>query len=153
MKRILFITVTIAAAVTVIGIVIAIGVTGHNAAVRAAAEATAVKSLITIAEQQEYYYNSHQRSSFGTFDEMLAEQLLDKRFAGTAPVVDGYVYSISVSPKTTTARAAFAVNADPLRAEGFGATGKNHFYLDSRDSTIHVNNTQSASASDPPLGQ
>ena len=58
-----------------------------------------------------------------------------------------------VTPKSTTQQAAFAVNADPEKAEGFCATGKNHFYLDSTDKTIHVNSTQPATVADPPLGQ
>jgi len=155
MKRVLFIAVVVATSIVIaiIGILIAVGVTGWKAAVKTANEAAAIKTLITIAEQQKFYYNSHQRSSFGTFDEMLKEDLLDTRFAGTAPVVDGYVYSMRVIPKSTTAQAGFAVNADPQVTEGFGATGKNHFYLDSDSNTVHVNLTQPATATDPPVGQ
>src|SRR5438034_7083861 len=87
--------------IAIIGILIAVGVTGWKAAVRAANEAAAVKTLRTIAEQQMLYYNSHQRTSFGTFDEMLKENLLDTRFAGTTPVLDGYVYMMKVIPKST----------------------------------------------------
>src|SRR5712664_3073421 len=75
--------------IAIIGILIAVGVTGWKAAVRSANEAAAIKTLRTIAEQQMLYYNSHQRSTFGTFDEMLKENFLDTRFAGTTPVLDG----------------------------------------------------------------
>ena len=54
---------------------------------------------------------------------------------------------------STSQQAAFAVNADPVLTEGFGATGKNHFYLDSNNDTIHVNSTQPATASDPTIRQ
>lgn len=139
--------------IAIIGILIAVGVTGWRAAVRAANEAAAIKTLRTIAEQQMLYYNAHQRSSFGTFELMLKENLLDTRFAGTTPVVDGYVYNMRVIPKSTTQQAGFAVNADPQISEGVGATGKNHFYMDSETNTIHVNETQPAAISDPPIGQ
>jgi len=139
--------------IAIIGILIAVGVTGWKAAVKAANEAAAIKTLRTIAEQQMLYYNSHQRSTFGTFDEMLKEGLLDSRFAGTTPVVEGYVFNMQVVPKSTTTQAGFAVNADPQVTEGVGATGKNHFYLDSNSNTIHVNSTQPATATDPPIGQ
>ena len=139
--------------IAIIGILIAVGVTGWKAAVKAANEAAAIKTLRTIAEQQMLYYNAHQRSSFGTFDEMLGEKLLDTRFAGTTPVVDGYVYNMRVVPKSTTTQAGFAVNSDPQVTDGVGATGKNHFYLDSDSNTIHVNATQPATATDPPIGQ
>ena len=139
--------------IAIIGILIAVDVTGWKAAVRSANEAAAIKTLKTIAEQQMLYYNSHQRSAFGTFDEMLKEGLLDSRFAGTTPVVDGYVYVMRVTPKSTTAQPGFAVNADPQVTEGVGATGKNHFFLDSNSNTIHVNSTQAATVTDPPIGQ
>jgi prepilin-type N-terminal cleavage/methylation domain-containing protein len=139
--------------IAIIGILIAVGVTGWRAALRAANEAAAIKTLRTIAEQQMLYYNAHQRTSFGTFDEMLKENLLDTRFGGATPVVDGYVYNMRVIPKSTTQQAGFAINTDPQVSEGVGATGKNHFYLDSDTNTIHVNETQPATATDPPIGQ
>ena len=60
--------------IAIIGILIAVGVTGWKAAVKSANEAAAIKTLRTIAEQQMLYYNSHQRSTFGTFDEMLKDR-------------------------------------------------------------------------------
>ncbi len=139
--------------IAIIGILIAVGVTGWRAAVRAANEAAAIKTLRTIAEQQMLYYNSRQRSSFGTFEEMRQENLLDERFAGTTPIVEGYVFSMKVIPKSTTEQAGYSVNADPQVTEGVSATGKNHFYLDSNSNTIRVNATQPASSADPPIGQ
>ena len=139
--------------IAIIGILIAVGVTGWKAAVKAANEAAAIKTLRTIAEQQMLYYNAHQRSTFGTFDEMLKENLLDTRFAGTTPVVEGYVFQMRVIPKSTTSQPGYAVNSDPQVTDGVGATGKNHFYFDSDSNTIHVNPTQPATAADPPIGQ
>jgi prepilin-type N-terminal cleavage/methylation domain-containing protein len=139
--------------IAIIGILIAVGVTGWKTAVKSANEAAAIKTLRTIAEQQMLFYNSHQRSTFGTFDEMLKENMLDTRFAGTTPVVEGYIFQMRVIPKSTSTQPGYAVNADPQVTEGVGATGKNHFYLDSDSNTIHVNPTQPATVSDPPIGQ
>ena len=139
--------------IAIIGILIAVGVTGWKAAVKWANEAAAIKTLRTIAENQMLFYNSHQRSTFGTFDEMLKENMLDTRFAGTTPVVEGYVFQLRVIPKSTSTQPGYVVNADPQVTEGVGATGKNHFYLDSDSNTIHVNPTQPATATDPPIGQ
>ena len=139
--------------IAIIGILIAVGVTGWRAAVRSANEAAAIKTLRTTAEQQMLYYNAHQRTTFGTFDEMLKEGLLDTRFSGTTPVVEGYIFQMKVIPKSTTSQAGYSVNADPQVTEGVGATGKNHYYLDSNTNTIHVNANQPASATDPPIGQ
>src|SRR4029453_17159989 len=112
--------------IAIIGILIAVGVTGWRAAVKAANEAAAVKTLRSIAEQQMLYYNSHQRSTFGTFEEMLKENLLDTRFSGSTPVVDGYVYTMKVIPKSTSQQPGYAINADPQVSEGVSATGTNH---------------------------
>jgi prepilin-type N-terminal cleavage/methylation domain-containing protein len=139
--------------IAIIGILIAVGVTGWKAAVKAANEAAAIKSLRTIAEQQMLYYNSHQRTTFGTFEEMRKENLLDSRFDGTTPVVEGYVFAMKVIPKSTTQQPGYTINADPQVSEGVGATGKNHYYLDSDSTTTHVNPTQPATVSDPPIGQ
>jgi len=139
--------------IAIIGILIAVGVTGWKAAVKSANEAAAIKTLRTIAEQQMLFYNSHQRSTFGTFDEMLKENLLDTRYAGTTPVVEGYIFTMRVIPKSTMTQPGYAINCDPQVTEGVGATGKNHFYLDADSNTIHVNSSQPATITDPPIGQ
>ena len=139
--------------IAIIGILIAVGVTGWKAAVKSANEAAAIKSLRSIAEQQMLYFNSHQRSSFGSFEEMRKENLLDSRFDGSTPVVEGYIFTMKVIPKSTAQQAGYTINADPQVSEGVGATGKNHFYLDSDSNTIHVNATQPAAITDPPIGQ
>jgi prepilin-type N-terminal cleavage/methylation domain-containing protein len=139
--------------IAIIGILIAVGVTGWRAAVRSANEAAAIKTLRSIAEQQMLYYNAHQRSSFGTFEEMLKENLLDTRFNSSTPIVDGYVYTMKVIPKSTSQQAGYTINADPQVTEGVAATGKNHFYVDSDTNTIHVNPNQPATVTDPPIGQ
>ena len=139
--------------IAIIGILIAVATVGYKAAIRAANETAAVKTLRTIAEQQMLYFNAHQRSKFGTFDEMLKDNLLDTRFAGNAPGVDGYIFTMRVIPKSTTQQPAYSVNADPLLSEGVSATGKNHFYVDSDTNTIHVNDSQPATKDDKPIGQ
>jgi prepilin-type N-terminal cleavage/methylation domain-containing protein len=139
--------------IAIIGILIAVGITGYKAAMRAANEAAAVKTLRSIGEQQMLYYNANQRRSFGTFEEMRKANLLDSRFDGTTPIVDGYVYTMKIIPKSTTSQAGYTINADPQVGDGVGATGKNHYYVDSDTNTIHVNDQQPATATDPPIGQ
>ena len=139
--------------IAIIGILIGVGIAGFKAAMKAANEAAAVKTLRSIAEQQMLYYNAHQRSSFGTFEEMRKENLLDARFDGTTPVVDGYVYTMKIIPKSTSSQAGYTINADPQVPTGVSATGKNFYYVDSDSNTIHVNDTQPASVSDKPIGQ
>jgi prepilin-type N-terminal cleavage/methylation domain-containing protein len=139
--------------IAIIGILIGVGIAGYRAAIRAANEAAAVKTLRSIAEQQMLFFNAHQRSAFGTFEEMRKENLLDSRFDGTTPVVDGYVYTMKIIPKSTSAQPAYTINADPQVATGTGATGINHYYVESDSNTIHWNREQPATATDPPIGQ
>jgi len=139
--------------IAIIGILIGVGIAGYKAAIKAANEAAAVKTLRSIAEQQMLYFNSHQRSAFGTFEELRKENLLDSRFDGSTPVVDGYVYTLKVIPKSTSAQAGYTINADPQVPTGVSATGKNFYYVDSDTNIIHVNPNQQATATDPPIGQ
>src|SRR5690349_11443323 len=139
--------------IAIIGILIGVGIAGYRAAIRAANEAAAVRTLRSIAEQQMLYFNAHQRNAFATFEEMRKENLLDTRFDGSTPVVDGYVYTMKVIPKSTSAQPGYTINADPQVATGTSATGKNHYYVDSDTNTIHVNADQPATATDPPIGQ
>jgi prepilin-type N-terminal cleavage/methylation domain-containing protein len=139
--------------IAIIGILIGVGIVGYKSAIKAANEAAAIKTLRSIGEQQMLYFNSHQRNSFGTFEELRKENMLDSRFEGNTPVVDGYVYTLKTIPKSTTQQPGYTINADPQVATGVGATGKNHYFVDSDTNTIHVNGSQPATATDPPIGQ
>lgn len=138
--------------IAIIGILIAVGITGWKAALRSANEAAAIKSMRTVAEQQMLYYNSKQRTTFGTFEELRRENLLDNRYDGATPVVEGYIFTLRVIPRSTTQQAGYTLNADPQISEGVSATGKNHFYLDSDTNTIRVNESAPATVSDPSIG-
>jgi type II secretory pathway pseudopilin PulG len=137
--------------IAIIGILMAIAVTGFTAAMRSANETAAISTLKAIATDQGLYFNGHQRNAFGTFDEMLKFGLLNSKFAGTSPVVSGYIFTMRVIPKSATEPPGYVINADPQQADGVGATGKNHYYVDNNTNTIHVNNTQPATVNDPPI--
>ena len=137
--------------IAIIGILIGAATVGWRAAVRSGNEAATIKALQTIASVEIQYYNTHNRS-FGTFEQMTKEQMLDSRFATNPPTVDGYIFTLKVTPKTTNQQTSYTLNADPQQSEGIGSTGKNHFYIDSNAGTIHVNPDQPAGPNDPPLG-
>ena len=139
--------------ITIIGILIAVAIPVWRAAVRSANETAAARTLRAVAEEQLLYYNAHQRRSFGTFDELLRDHLLDPRFAGSNPAIEGYIFTTRIIPKSNTQPAGYSINADPLVTEGISATGTNHFYLESDTNMIHVNGSQPATGNDPLLGQ
>jgi len=130
--------------IAIIGVLIGAAVVGWRAAQRAGNEAAALLDLKKIAEKEIAYYNMNGRT-FGTFDQMVKDQLLESRFSGNPPILDGYVFTLKVIPKTATQPTSYTVNADPQS----DATGKNHFYIDSIDGAIHRNPDQPAGPGDP----
>jgi prepilin-type N-terminal cleavage/methylation domain-containing protein len=130
--------------IAIIGILIGAAVYGWNAAQKAGNEAATMQNLKTIAAVQIQYYNTHSRS-FGTFDQLVKEQMLTSKFDGNPPSPDGYIFTLKVTPKTSGAPTSYTLNADPQTTR----SGTNHFYIDSTDSSIHVNAAQPAGPSDP----
>jgi len=128
--------------IAIIGILIGAAVIGYKAATKAGYEAATMQNMRTIAAVQIQYFNTHSRS-FGTFEQLSKESGLNSKFSGNPPVADGYTYTLKVVPKTPTSTSSYTLNADPQDTSG------NHFYLDSNDSSLHVNATQSAGPSDP----
>jgi prepilin-type N-terminal cleavage/methylation domain-containing protein len=130
--------------IAIIGILIGAAVYTFRASQKAGNEAATMQNIKTIAAVQIQYYNQHGRT-FGTFEQMVKEQLLTSKFAGNPPGADGYIYTLKVTPKTSAAPSSYTLNADPQN-EG---AGTNHFYIDSSDSSIHVNAVQPAAPGDP----
>ena len=128
--------------IAIIGILIGAAVIGYKAATKAGNEAATMQNMKTIAAVQIQYFNTHQRS-FGTFEQLTKDGGLTSKFSGNPPVADGYTYTLKVVPKTPTSTSSYTLNADPQDPGG------SHFYLDSNDSSLHINATQSAGPTDP----
>ena len=113
-------------------------------AMGAADEASAIQALRTIATAEGQLKAT--RGSYGDFEALTQAGFLDQRFAGSAPNLQGYRFTLSATD------AAFTVNADPQATETHPTTGTRHFYLDGSDNAVHANPTQVASKSDPVAG-
>lgn len=135
--------------ITVIGIVAGIAIPTYHSSVRKANEAAAVTTLNAIKVAQAKYVVDHQ-SHYGTFRELFEEGYLDKRFNYDQPHIRGYVFTISLGPKTERQAATFAVNADPEQSQGITATGRNFYYTDP-ESGICFSKTGPATAADETL--
>jgi prepilin-type N-terminal cleavage/methylation domain-containing protein len=138
--------------IAIIGILIGVGVPAWKIIIRRGNETSAIQVLETLRKVQADYSMGH-RGEYGTFEQLMKEDLLDDRFKGDKPVINGYVFTLDLTPKSPNQPASFKVNADPQVSEGIGATGKRHFYVDPNMSTIRENLDQPATASDPPLQQ
>jgi Tfp pilus assembly protein PilE len=132
-----------------LGVVAGIAIPAWLSSVRKAKDAVAIHELNTFITEERLYRQEH--GSYATFDQLVADGALDKRFAGESPAVEGFVFHLNVTPKSGAAQPSFRVNADPLQGEGLSATGRHHFYADSSNTTIHVSEDRPATADDPPL--
>ncbi len=115
----------------------------YSKAVGAADEAFAIQSLRTIATAEAQMKSS--RGVYGDFNSLIGAGFLDQRFAGNAPTLKGYRFTIGATGSE------FAVNADPQTSNGQPATGNRHFYLDSTDNSVHFNLNEPASKKDAVL--
>ena len=136
--------------IAIIGILIGIAIPAWRSSVIAGNETSAIKTLNTINTEQRTYYIRH--NNYATFAQLLEGGALDPRFNNETPNVDGYVFTIKVTPKASNQPPSFSVNADPQVGEGLQATGKRHFYIGSDVNTLRVNETQPATAQDSPPG-
>jgi len=138
--------------ISIIGILVAIGIPAWQASVRSANEAAALSHLQRIATQEITYYNTKNRSGYGTFDQLVEGGYLDSRWKGDAPVVDGYVFRITITAKSSSQPAGFGINADPQKPTGLTATGSQFFYIGSDSGAPTSNPEKPASATDSPVG-
>lgn len=113
-------------------------------------EAAAIRTLQTIFRAQTQFMLSH-GEEYGSLADLAKDNYLDQRFAGTAPVVEGYAFTVKLSPKSGGESAAYSVNADPQQSDGTSTGGARHLYMDSGSNVIRANARQPATASDPPL--
>lgn len=107
-------------------------------------EVAALATLRAITHAQTAYSISNP-GDYGTFEQLAIGGYLDERFNNSKPKFYGYVFTMSVSPKSGSREGSYGLNVDPDPA--LKASGR-HFYLDSSSSEIHVNAGQQASASD-----
>jgi prepilin-type N-terminal cleavage/methylation domain-containing protein len=130
--------------IAIIGILIGVAVLSFKNAQKAGNETATRQNIQTLAGIEIQYHTTHGRQ-FATFEQLISEKLITNKFEGNPPITDGYVLTLKVIPKSATAAASFTLNADPQDS----STGKNHFFIDSVDSAIHVNPDQPAGPNDP----
>jgi len=138
--------------IAVIALLVAVAIPGYNFVIRTVNETATAKSMDTIRSLQTGYAGKHQGKFAPTFAELISSTDLDKKFEGDTPVVNGYVYKMTVQEPSGSKPAYFSLNADPQVSEGIQATGKRHFYIDSSISGIKsTEENRPAKADDPSI--
>lgn len=123
---------------------------GLKKSLNVADEAAAIRTLQTIFRAQTQYMLSH-AEEYGTFDQLRADKYLDERFTGATPVVEGYAFTIKLTPKSGSESAAYSINADPKQDDGTPTGGARHLYMDSNSNVVHASAAHTATVNDPPL--
>ena len=136
--------------IAIIGLLIGVGAIAWGAMIRAGNETAAAQSMDRIRTYQAQYA-SRNRGKFATFDQLIQSAGLDEKFAGERPVVNGYVFTLTLEEPSTSRPASYKINADPQVPTGVNATGSRFFYTDSAIGTIKANDTQPAKAEDPSI--
>jgi hypothetical protein len=147
-KSIVTIAVMVLLGCLVVGVLLGSAAYGWKAAQRVGNEAATLQNMKTIAAVEIQYYNTHEKR-FGTFAQLIKEQMLTSKFAGDPPDCDDYVLTLKVRPTYAGQQSSYTLNADPKS----GDTVRRHFYLDSSTGSIHVNPDRPAGPGDPPVGE
>jgi prepilin-type N-terminal cleavage/methylation domain-containing protein len=137
--------------IAIIGLLIGIGSYGWTAVMRSGNENSAVQTLDKIRTFQTQYAAKNS-GKFANFDALIRSVGMDEKFAGERPVVNGYIFTITVEEPSTTKPSFYSVTADPQVSEGVQATGTRHYYTDSTLSTIKATDeNRPAKADDPSI--
>ena len=137
--------------IAIIGLLIGVGSIAWGAMIRAGNETSAQQILDRIRTFQAQYA-SRNKGKFANFDQLVETAGLDEAYRGERPVVNGYVFTLTIEEPSSSRPGAYSINADPQVPEGITATGKRHFYTDSSLGTIKATEeNRPAKADDPSI--
>jgi Tfp pilus assembly protein PilE len=136
-----------AAVLLVMGAILAgVAIPAYKSKVVATNESAALSHLGEIAAQQHVHLTS--TGNYTSFRGLVAAGLLDAKYDSDAPVLNGYTFTMKVTPRTESQPPFFGVNADPVDTQSFTPSGKRHFYLDSETAGIRYHEERPATAAD-----
>lgn len=123
--------------IAIIGLLIGVGSFAWQQMIKSGNETAAAQSIDKIRTMQNQYA-AKKSGKFAKFDELIQSVGLDERYAGEKPVVNGYLYTMTVTDSSGSKPSFYSVTADPQVPDGVTATGNRHFYTDSSLGTIKV---------------
>jgi prepilin-type N-terminal cleavage/methylation domain-containing protein len=137
--------------IAIIGLLIGVGSIAWGAMIRAGNE-TSAQQILDRMRTFQAQYASRNKGRFATFDQLVEVAGLDEAYRGERPVVNGYVFTLTLEEPSSSRPGSYALNADPQVPEGITATGRRHFYTDSSLGTIKATDeNRPAKADDPSI--
>ena len=89
--------------IAIIGLLIGVGSIAWGAMIRSGNETSAAQTLDRIRTYQAQYA-SRNRGKFATFDQLVTAAGLDEKFTGDRPVVNGYVFTLTLEEPSSASR-------------------------------------------------
>ena len=137
--------------IAIIGLLIGVGAIAWGAMIRSGNETAALQILDRVRTFQAQYAAKN-RQKFGNFDDLIKSAGLDDKFAGERPVVNGYVFTMTIEEPSSSKASFWSITADPQVDQGVSATGNRHFYTDSTlGTTRSTDENRPAKADDPSI--
>ena len=116
--------------IAIIGLLIGVGALAWGAMIRSGNETAALTTLDRMRTYQAQYA-ARSRGRFATFDQLVEAGVLDNQYAGDAPVVNGYIFTMEITEPTSSAPASYKIWADPQVPTGATRTGSRNFFTSS----------------------
>jgi prepilin-type N-terminal cleavage/methylation domain-containing protein len=132
--------------IAIIALLIGIGVPTWQSMVRNGNETSAIQSLNTIRTLQTQYASKNKGKFAANFDELISTVQLSDEFKGENPVVNGYIFTMTVQESSGSQPSFYSVKANPQVSEGIQATGTRFFYTDSTLGSIRYSEGEEAKA-------
>lgn len=132
--------------IAIIALLIGIGIPAYQSMVKSGNETSAIQSIQNIKSLQVSYAAKHQGKFAPTFDDLRKSVDLDERFSGSEPVVNGYVFKLSVVESSSSTPSKYIITADPQTG-----SGTRYFYFDSTLGTTKSSEEGPASDKDPSI--
>jgi prepilin-type N-terminal cleavage/methylation domain-containing protein len=122
--------------IAIMGLIIAVSTYAWTATICGANEVVAIGYVDKIAKAEAQFAARNQGKYAKSLDELIAEGLLDQKFAGEKPLVNGYYFEVKAATSSAEKIPKYSIFASPEIDSGVSATGTRYFYLDPNLSAI-----------------
>jgi prepilin-type N-terminal cleavage/methylation domain-containing protein len=136
--------------IAIMGLIIAVSTYAWTATISGANEVAAIGYVDKISKAQAQFAARNQGKYAKNLDELISDGLLDQKFAGEKPIVNGYIFEVKAANGSEKNLPKYTVYANPEVDSGISATGTRYFYLDPNLSAIRFTKENRPAKPDDP---